>query len=174
MNRAEIAAEIVRWEGLAAAATARATAHRAVLETAARAELEQGTVPTWRMPGIGTVTLPVSREAVIVADPAAWVAWVAARHPGEIVQQIRPTSERALLGRLTVDGDVVVDPDTGEIVPGLSVRPGGVPGRLALRLTADAREAAQAAAAVDLEGLALLASETPGHLAPSEVDGGAL
>lgn len=130
MNRRELAAEIVRLEGLAAAAKARAAGHRAELEADACRELEeQGTAPTWRLPGLGTVLLSTSREAPVVADPGA-----------------------------------------GEIVPGLLVRPGGMPGRLVLRPAPGVREAAQAAAEADLAGLALLASETPGHLAPSEVD----
>jgi hypothetical protein len=172
MNRVERTAQIARLEALADAAKAAAGRHRAELEESARVELaEQGTAPTWRLPGIGTVGLSVSREAAVVADAGAWTSWVAGRHPDEIVQQVRPTSERALLGRLVVDGDVVVDPGTGEIVPGLSVRPGGMPGRLTVRLTPDAKAAALAGAEADLEGMALLASETSGHLAPAEVDG---
>ncbi|MFI5839423.1 hypothetical protein ACIA8K_06885 [Catenuloplanes sp. NPDC051500] len=170
MNRAQKIAEIVRLEGIAAAAAGLAKQLRGEIDAEARAELaEQGAAPRWTIPGVGTVYLPLTKPAVTVTDPKAWTAWVRAEHPSEVetVERVRPASETALLGRLLTEGDVAVDRETGTIVPGLRVRPGGEPGALTLRIDSDARKAAITEAGHVLTALA----EPIGHLAPSEVPG---
>lgn len=172
MNRRQQVEAIVRLEGVAAAAAARAATLRAELEADAKAELaEQGAAPTWRIPGVGTVLLSVSKEAPVITDETALTAWVAERHPSEVetIEQIRPAFRAALLRLSQCDGDKVAHPATGEPIPGMTVRPGGVPRSLSFRLDNAVKQAAAADADVMLESLALLASETPGHLAPSEV-----
>lgn len=170
MNRREHVEAVLRLEGLAAAAQARAAAIRKALAEQARAELDaQGTAPTWRLPGIGTVTLPVTKDTVVVADEAGLLDWVRRHHPGEIVAQVRTSFRDALLRRLVIDGETVIHPDTGEEMPALAVRQGGHPRALSFRLDQAAKDSAQAEAELTLEGLALLAQETPGHLAPAEL-----
>lgn len=175
MNRAEQIQQILRLEGIATAARRLAEQHREALAEQARAELaEQGTAPTWRMPGLGVVTMPLSREAAVVADPAALLAWAAERYPTEVetIHQVRAAFQTTLLGRAVCDGDVVVDPATGEIVPGLAVRPGGQPRALTIRADKQVTTAAVQAGREWLEGMALLAGEVPGHLEPSDVPDG--
>ncbi|TDC48847.1 hypothetical protein E1258_27630 [Micromonospora sp. KC207] len=175
MNRTERVQEVLRLEGLADAAKKRAAEHRAALDADARAELErEGTAPSWRLPDIGTVALAVSKEAPVVADIEALTKWCLARYPGEVetVHQIRASFQTALLGRVVCDGDVVVDPGTGEVVPGMAVRLGGMPQSLSIRPSRDARAVYAAAGAQMLDGLLLLAGEVPGHLDPADVPGG--
>lgn len=175
MNRRERVEAVVRLEGIAAAATERAAQLRQDLETEARTELaEQGSAPSWRLPGLGTVTLAVTREAAYVADPAVFMAWVKARFPGEIVEQVRPSFQTALLAEVICDGEacechdrVAVHPGTGEIVPGLAVRPGGLPRSLSFRMDRQVK----AEAVTDAEAIIGGLIEPAGRLQPSDVDG---
>lgn len=136
MNRRERFVEVLRLEGLAAAAKARANTLRDALEAEACAEHERdGTAPTWRVADLGTVTLPVSKESVVVADHAALLRWCKERHPEQVhtVEEVYASFQGALLATCVIVGDVAALPDTGEVVPGLAVRPGGQPGSLTLR-----------------------------------------
>lgn len=142
MNRADLVRSALVWEQVAAEARRRAGEAREQLAADARAELsEQGTAPTWRMPDLATVTLPVSKESVTLADIDALTKWAAERYPSEVemVAQIRPAWIAAIPQWTTVEGDVVCDAATGEIVPGLAVRPGGQPGALTIRASTAAK-----------------------------------
>lgn len=175
MTRVERVQEILRLEGLADAAMKRAKEVRTALDTEARAELEQqGTAPSWRMPDIGTVALPLSKEAPVVSDIAALLTWCKERYPTEVVavEQIRAAFQTALLGRVACAGDVVIDPTTGEIVPGMSVRPGGVAKSLSITPGAGVKAVFAAAGAQWLDELLSLRDEVPGHLDPSDVPDG--
>lgn len=133
MTRADMVREILRLEGLAHAATLAAVDLRTQLADLARAEYtEHGTAPSWRLPGIGSVVLPISQEAPVVANERALVAWLQERHPDAVEVKPRPSSVTALKRRLRCDGDLVVIADTGEIVPGMTVRPGGEPKSLTI------------------------------------------
>ena len=117
---------------------------RSALDADARAELvEHGTAPTWRL-DIGTWTLPVSKETAYVADEAALLAWVKERNPTEVetTERIRPAFLTALLGWLDIITDEAIVPDTGEVVPGVGVRPGGQPQALRFRAAGDAQAVA--------------------------------
>lgn len=139
--------QILTWEAVAAQAQARATQLRLQLAEDARAELdEQGTAPTWRIPGVATVTLPVTRSTVVVGDPVALTQWMVSRRPDEVELAIRKASLTALLRQVEVDGDLIFLPG-GEVVPGLATRPGGEPRALTIR--ADPAGAAQIAAEAD-------------------------
>lgn len=143
MNRNERVREVLRLEGIAAAAKRRAGEHRQQLATEAHAELEfHGTAPTWRMPDIGTVTLPLSQEAPAITDIALLLTWVKERHPEEVetVHQVRAAFQTALLQRAVCDGDLVIDPQSGEVIPGMTVRPGGRPGALTFRVPSDIKD----------------------------------
>lgn len=148
MNRADVVRQVLIWEQVAAAAQAKAAQFRQMLNADAVAEYtEQGTAPTWRMPEVATVSMPVSRTRPIVSDPDALAAWVARRHPTEVVQAVRPTFARALPGLLRMAGDTVIDPETGEVVPGMTVSEGGTPGSLRIVPTDEARQLISAHAA---------------------------
>lgn len=156
MNRFEMIRRTLMWESVAAAAKAKANALRDDLTADARAEYaEQGTAPTWRLPDIGTVTLPVSREVVYVADEAALTAWVKAFHPEEVEvrYRVRDSFMTALLADCRGDENGVVWMREGALVPGLAVRDGGQPGSLSFRPTAVAKEYAAAGAAALVESL---------------------
>jgi hypothetical protein len=164
MNRTDRIREVLRLEGLAAAARRRADEHREHLAAEARAELEQqGTAPSWRLPDIGTVTLPLSKLTPVVADPAKLVAWAQQRYPTEVetIHQVRAAFQGALLARVLCDEDLVVDPDTGEAIPGLTVRPGGTPGQLTIRASRDVKDVYLALGESVLEALGEPVVEVP-------------
>lgn len=144
MNRQEKVSRLLMLEQAAAALRARAGEIRDELTQDACAELdEQGTVPTWRVQDIGTVILPVSQETVHVRDEAALLEWVKAC-PGnpadviETIERVKPSYLADLLALVTVVDGKVID-DLGTVIPGLAVRPGGVPQALTFRPTRDAR-----------------------------------
>lgn len=149
MNRQEMITRTLMLESVAANARARAAAIRAELAEVARAELErEGTAPTWRLPDIGTVTLPVSTERVYVADEDVLVEWALSFHPDEVerIERVRPAFLGVLLAECRGEGDAVVWMREGALVPGLAVRPGGVPQALSFRPSRDAQAVARAAA----------------------------
>lgn len=153
MSRADMVKNILVLEEFAAEAKKLAAAQRLLLDEQARTELaEQGTAATWRLADIATVVLPLSKQKIEVSNGDQLLGWVQHRHPGEVetvtTTRVRASFITVLTGgtALKVDGDVVVDPDTGEIVPGLSVRKGGVPGTL--RITAEPGVKAVVGAAV--------------------------
>lgn len=151
MNRADAVKQAMIWDAAAKKAYARAARWREALDADARAELaEQGTAPTWRLPELGQVTLPVSHEAVIVTDREELAKWVQVNRPAEVetVIKVRPAFEAHLLQAGRIDGEQVIDAE-GTVIPGLGVRPGGVPGTLTFRPSSAAKEAlGQAAEAV--------------------------
>lgn len=145
MNRAEMTRRVLLLETAAAELRSRAAAVRADLNADARAELaEQGMAPTWRWPDIGTVSLGVSREAVVVDDEDAFLAWLRDEFPTEVerIERCRPAFFTALSNFVAQAGEDVVHTGTGQIVPGLRIRPGGDPLPLSFRLTAGAKAVA--------------------------------
>jgi hypothetical protein len=141
VNRSDRLQQIMRLEALAAAAKTAAADHRAELNAEAAAEFErEGTAPTWRLSDLGTITLPVSKETPYVAAPQAFVDWCMLRYPSEVetIAQVRPAFQAALFARLHIEGESAVDTATGEEVPGLAVRPGGIPKSLSIRASAEA------------------------------------
>lgn len=136
MNRTERLQEVLRLEGLAAAANARAKAHRDELSLEARAELDrEGSAPTWRLPDLATISLAVSKETPFVADDWQLLQWCKDRHPDQVetVEQVRGTFRSSLLVTGIISGESVVDNLTGEVVPGLAVRVGGIAQSLTIR-----------------------------------------
>jgi len=150
MNRADVVRNVLIWEQVRDAANARAAEYRALLNADAVAEYEeQGTVPTWRMPDIATVSLPVSREKAAVNDENALLDWVKRRHPNQIETRVRRGFLNVIDSTVLVDGGIVVDPETGEAVPGMVVREGGIAGTLRI-LAADAVKPIVAQHAADM------------------------
>jgi hypothetical protein len=143
MNRTERLQEVLRLEGLAAAASARARVYRDELSLEARDELaREGSAPTWRVPDLATITLAVSKETPYVADDWLLLQWCTDRYPDQVetVEQVRGTFRSSLLVAGIISGESVVDSLTGEVVPGLAVRPGGVAQSLTIRPSHAAKE----------------------------------
>jgi hypothetical protein len=142
VNRADLTKQVLLYDQLAAAAKAKAAEARELLDTAAREELSsQGMAPTWRLPDIGTISLPVTQEAIYICDGNALMDWLQAREPYaiDLVRAINPQHQRDLEKRLIISGEDVVDTATGEVVPGYGVRRGGLPLALSIRPTGEAK-----------------------------------
>jgi len=136
VNRADKIAEITKREALAAAWKKSATELRDEVQAEALAEFERdGTAPSWTIRDVGRATLPLSNESVVISDIDALLKWVQDRHPEnvETVAQIRPAYVTWLIqyAQRHADG-VVLDPNTDEVIPGLAIRAGNVPGTLAI------------------------------------------
>jgi hypothetical protein len=162
MNRSEKTLRAVYLEQLAVCLNAEAKGLRNDLEAEAEEEFRtEGTAPTWRIRDVGTVVATVSRETVVVEKPAALVGWVQDRHPTEVVMvpTIRAAWLAGLLERAMPAGEVACDPETGEVIPGLGVRPGGVFKGIQIRAEASAKEALRAVAAVKVKELVAHAEE---------------
>lgn len=162
MNRTERLQEVLRLEGLAVAARNRAQEHRAALTEDARAELErEGAAPTWRVSDIGTITLPVSKEQPFVFNEAVFLAWCKERHPDQVehVERVRGAFQASLLSGAFIEEGDVVDGQSGEIVPGVAVRPGGQPQALTIRATPEARALFEADGARLLDDLLAIPAE---------------
>lgn len=135
---------ILQLEGLAAAAKTQADDARNALDAEARAEYTAtGAAPSWRMTDLGTAALHVSKQAVVVADIAELLAWCRTGAPEQIrtVEEVQPAFQAWLAEHcLVVDGKPV-HPQTGEVIPGLAVRPGGLPRAFSFRPDAEVKSA---------------------------------
>lgn len=161
MNRQEAVEAIVWLDALAAQARTEAAKYRADLLADARAEFEeQGTAPTWRIPDVATVAASVSHASVYVCDETAFTRWVAARYPTEVetIERVRAAWQAGFLVRALGSVGIVNDPETGEVVPGLAIRPGGQFAGVSIRPTAAAKEVFTALADAGLRQLAASAS----------------
>ena len=164
MNRAEMIQAVLRWEQVAEQAKARAAALRAQLAEQARYELEtQGTVASWKIPGLASVALPMSKPAAVVTNSDRLVEWARVRmpHAVEVKYQIRPASLTALLGAVDLTGELPATED-GELIPGVEIRAGGVPGTLTIRFDSDAKKSEQGEAETMVEALEELLSTQVG------------
>jgi hypothetical protein len=167
VNRTERLQEVLRLEGLAAAAAARAKTYRDELALEARDELaREGSAPTWRMPDLATITLAVSKETPYILDEHLLLQWCKQRYPSEVetVEQVRGAFRQRLLVEGIISGDSVVDGATGEVIPGAAVRPGGVPQSLTIRPSQAARVVYAAMGERTLEDLLAPDPEPQGHL----------
>jgi hypothetical protein len=72
---------------------------------------------------LGAVCLSAGRTSAKVTDPAAFLAWVAQRHPSELVQAVRDSFTKKILDAVTAAGEPV-DTATGEVIPGVEVTTG--------------------------------------------------
>ncbi|HWB34931.1 MAG TPA: hypothetical protein VHA75_02800 [Rugosimonospora sp.] len=136
LTRADKIAEITKREALAAAFRKSAASLREELQAEALAEFEtNGTAASWTIRDVGRATLPLSQQAVVIADPDALAKWTKDRHPEhlETVEQVRSAYQTYLLQNAQPHPDgVVLDPITDEVIPGLAVRAGNVPGTLTI------------------------------------------
>lgn len=179
MNRSEVVRAVVWLDQVAEMAKVRSKEFRDQLAADARAEYaEQGTASTWRMPDLATVVMSVSSERTEVTNDVAFLDWVCARYPDKVETVSRVHvgwMERFLKeARIHVDGErmYATDPETGEIVPGVSVRPGGVPLGVSVRVTAAAKEVFSKLATHGLQRLALEAGPAVPTVLAEVSDGG--
>ena len=146
MTRADVVREIARREALADAWVASAKTLRDDLERQARDEYErERTGISWPVPDLGTVALPLSKEAPVISDIAALLKWVEAERPDQVIKQVRATFQTWLVKNavITPDGDVVLvgkDGKASSPIPGMGFRRAGKPGTLTFRFNQDAKD----------------------------------
>jgi hypothetical protein len=144
VNRQDRVKEIARREALASAWVKSAKELRAEVEAEALAEYEEnGNGVTWTMRDLGKVTLPLSTEAPVISDVEALTKWAKIRHPEnvETVEQVRAAFQTWLLQNAEIVADgVVMDPETGEVIPGMAVREGGKPKALTITVERPVKE----------------------------------
>lgn len=127
ITRAQAVEAVLACDAIAAAAKERAGIYRAFLQGQAGQEYrDQGTAPSWKIPAVGRVTLPITEPTVFVENEAALTAWVQAHHPEHVYAVVRGAFVEHLRKTALVDDDTVLTPD-GEPIPGLACRPGGSP-----------------------------------------------
>lgn len=127
MNRAQLVQTIAACDALAA------ELRKALRADAAAEYEEQGTAPTWRLPGF-TVSASITRDRVEIVDSGQFMAWLQARFPTEVYEERRLVVRNAewmknVLDGLASrhefeDGEKVAD-DEGTVVPGLKFAAGG-------------------------------------------------
>jgi len=94
---------------------------------------------------VARATLPQPKPGVVV-DDQAFLKWVSAEHSTEIVEAVRESFRRAVLKRLEIDGDEVIDKQTGQVVPWASVRPAAEkPSNFTVTFVGDGRAAVEKA-----------------------------
>lgn len=173
MKRLDQIREVLWLEAVASKAIEAAGELRRTLQYDAEAQYKaEGHAGSWHFPDIAKVTLPVSKQAIVVTDSSKFQGWVAANHPAEIehVAKVREGFTQNLCERLAeTDGDVVFMPGTGEVIPGLSVRQGGTPRALSIRAEPAAKAALAAYAARGLERATL---EAQGPVVLAEIEAG--
>ena len=126
--RAQLAAEAVWWDAVAAQAKARGAQAREVLDVQARAEFTRDRIaPTWRIPDVGTVPFAVTANRVDVVNEAAYTAWVLDRFPEQIetTVRVRPAYDKTVREAATKRGAACTA--DGELIPGLEFVAGGAP-----------------------------------------------
>ncbi|HWB36856.1 MAG TPA: hypothetical protein VHA75_12600 [Rugosimonospora sp.] len=160
LTRSDKVAEITKREALADAYKRSAAVLREALQAEAIAELDrEGTAPSWTIRDLGKAVLPVSVEKPYIADTDALVKWVKERHPEHVEtrEDVRAAFQTWLLQYAQPADDVVVDPESGEIIPGMAVRQGNLPGTLTI--TPDKAVKAQLREWAEREVARLLAAE---------------
>lgn len=129
LTRAQLTEQVAFYKALAARATARENEYRATMTAQAEREWrEEGSAPTWRVAGLGTVSASLTQDAVVVDDEAALLAWVKQHKPDEVEtkEQIVATYRNALLKSIRVDAETgALVNAAGDPVPGVKLVPGG-------------------------------------------------
>jgi hypothetical protein len=128
LTRAQLTEQVAYYKALAEQAGKRERAFRAELTAQAEKEWREGSAPTWRIAGLGTVSSSIVNDAVVVDDEAALLAWVKEHNPDEVVtrEEVAAPYRNALLKNARVDeatGALVNA--AGEVVPGIKLVAGG-------------------------------------------------
>lgn len=88
---------------------------------------------------VGTATLPQANPRPLI-DEAAFLAYVEAERPEQVVRSVDPTFRKAVEKNLKIDGDKVVDLKTGEQVPWATVQPAGPPRSFSITFAEEGRD----------------------------------
>ncbi len=72
---------------------------------------------------VASLTLAGGKRSARVADERAFLSWVQTHRPGEVEQRVRDAYRRQLLDAASAAG-APVDPNTGEVIPGVEVADG--------------------------------------------------
>jgi hypothetical protein len=141
MTPRDLAAALAVTTVIADAAKARKDDLRAALSAAlddvgadsVRAELPDGT-------RVSKSTLITPNPKPVVSDETAFAEWVEGFRPDEIVRTVRESFKRVVLERLAATPDgTAIDPETGEVVPGVRFTTGGA--YVSTRFEKDGRDA---------------------------------
>lgn len=78
---------------------------------------------------VGTVSVTKGRTSLQITDSAAFMEWVRENSPHNLftpepVEQVRPAFTKALIAGAKVIDGLIVDTETGEVVPGLAQKTG--------------------------------------------------
>jgi hypothetical protein len=75
---------------------------------------------------VGTVSVTKGRKTISVTDEAAFLAWVREHSPHniEVTERVRPAYTKSVTDGGQARYGMVVDPNSGEIIPGLALREG--------------------------------------------------
>ena len=99
---------------------------------------------------LGPVSVAVPKPRPVIVDAQAFLAWVEANRPNEIVRQVRESYTGAFLGQLVIDGGEVFTRD-GELVEFAGVEQKTE--YVSAALSAPVKAASEAQVAVALDGL---------------------
>lgn len=169
-NEAELLTRL--WAHQAAAAAIEAT----LKEAALRESRDKGVAVTWRVKGVGNLTVSTANDKVRITDPEKWLDWLAARYPTEvrveqvIVRQvISPAWEATVLAGLTpldpdelpAGGEAQVMDSEGTLIPGVVWTKGGKILTAAITADGDLKRRFAAAAAAYVKGAPMPAIDPP-------------
>lgn len=145
MTPRDLAAALALTTVIADAAKARKDEIRAALSAAlddvgadsVRAELPDGT-------RVSKSSLIAPSPKASVDDEAAFATWVETSRPDEIIKTVRESYKRVILdGLVPTPYGTAIDPETGEVVPGVRFRTGAT--YISTRFERDGRDAIVAA-----------------------------
>ena len=151
INVAETLNELLEMTSYEAGLKERISRLRARLSDAARSRWEEeGAAPSWKRAGVGMASWLVPEPRPVVVDDTAWLAYVRDRSPDDVetLERVRPNILTAIVDRCDQRGDNLVDPETGEVVPGVEFRASAP--HLLVKLDPEAKAAAVAQALDDL------------------------
>ncbi len=151
MNVKETLDQLLEATAYKAGAEARIAHLRSLLaEEAFRRYDEEEAAPTWKAKGSGSVRLDVPDEKPMIVDDEAWLEFVRRTSPDDVVAsyRVRENVLTAVVDRCERAGVQVVDPETGELIPGVEYRQS--PPRLVVTLDPSRKSAAVAEALEDV------------------------
>lgn len=99
---------------------------------------------------VASIPLSIPKAGIAVKDQAAFTAFVDSNYPQAVIvpptsKQVAAAWQEAYLKECVIDGGEVIDPNTGEVVPGLEHKEAGRPKTFSIRFEKTGREAIAAA-----------------------------
>lgn len=147
----QVLAQMAELEAIAAVAEAK----RAELAAWVQKDMEADRARVSRTTDYGTLTLPVTRPGVVLADERALLEWVEANHPDEVevTRSVRTAYIASLKKDMVPTPDGLLDPATGQLIPGWEWRAGGRPKTVSFRKDRDRFAALVAAVTARVDAL---------------------